>query len=611
MIARFVGALLALALLVVPALAWAAPQLQTIVSASTVEVGEEVEVSIQAMTEGDMPKNPQVSAGGLSASAPSISPSQQVMIVNGVRTDRRGITASWTLRASKVGTYKVTPSVELDGKRVSSATATIQVVAVGSPQAQHGGGGGSGWNPFDPFGFFGGQQSFGVQPMQPAPELEVPVDPKLSLDKPRDAIAFLHATLDKPKAVVGEQVTLTVYLYVDATMREPDFSDAHEAVTSDFVRRSLMKDDAKVEDAGYAMAGGKVFTVRVLRRAALFPLKTGDLEVGPMSLAIPNKGVRESETLKVTVGEPPIAGRPAGYSSGDVGHFALDAKVDPTTVPRGGAIGVTVTLSGTGNLPSSLPLPIQAGIEWLEPEVHEKLGAKDGRYGGERTFSFVVKAAREGDVDLGEIALPFYDPDGKRFDVARASLGTLHVTKSDAATADPAATVLSDLPGLRKSMGGTRVAVAHATDRPWAFPLLLAPALALGLVLGGARARQAARERAAQRKTSPEALLADKARALDEALGGDDAGAVDAATIRMVEAAVVARLGKNTRAATGDALVRELTQAGAAEEVATTVRELLSECEAARFSPDAASTKDARKRAERARAIAGELGKKR
>jgi hypothetical protein len=50
--------------------------------------------------------------------------------------------------------------------------------------------------------------------------------------------------------------------------------------------------------------------------------------------------------------------------------------------------------------------------------------------------------------------------------------------------------------------------------------------------------------RAAEKKSSPLAMLADKRRAQDAALESDDAGAIDAATIQMLKAAVLAHLKK-------------------------------------------------------------------
>lgn len=593
--------------LLAPSAMAAAPDMRTYAEADVVAVGDEVDLTMTAMSSGNAPTKPTLAASGFRITSTSVMPQQQVMVVNGIRSDKQGLNVTWTLHATQVGTFSLSPTVELDGIRYKSSPVTIRVVPQGTavPRPQN--------NPFqNPFGAFGNLFGGGDPFTNPEPDAppQFPLDPKLALDKARDTVAFVHATIDKSHVVVGEQVTFTIYLYVDTSSREPDFNDAHEATTSDFIRKSLMKDDTNTEDAGFANVGGHVFSVKVLRRAALFPLKTGDLEIGPMKLAMaPRGGARESETLTVNVGEPPMAGRPAGYQSGDVGSFKLTADVSPRTTPRGSVVAVTMTLEGTGNLPSELPLPIQAGVRWLEPEVREKLGPVGAnRFGGSRTFEYVVRAEREGDLDLGEIAVPFFDPDTRTYQVARATLGTVHVTPGDGPRDDVVA-ALPELPPARTSLGGTRAAASHLTDRTWTWPLLGGPPLSFALVAFGSRTVRRAKERAAQRRSSPEALLKEKERQLDLALDSDDAGAIDAASIRFIEAAVVARLGKNLRALTGMALVRELEEAGATDELAVRFRDVLASCEAARFAPDAASSKDARGRADEARAVVRALAK--
>ncbi len=582
--------------------AWAAaPEMQTS-SSGTTEVGDDAEVTLQALSSGEMPTDPQVNAPGLRLMGTSAMPSQQVMIINGVRSDHRALTVTFTLHATQVGSFTVTPSVKVDGVRYNAPSTIIKVVAAGTlPRQQQGGG----FNPFDPFGFFG-NDPLAQQPETP----HLLVDPKLGLAAPRGATAFLHAVVDKSRAVVGEQVTLTIYLYLDTEAREPDFTDAHEATSNDFVRKSLMKDDATSEDSGYAAVAGHYYVVKVLRRFALFPLKTGDLEIGPMSLTlVPRGGVRESDKLSVMVTDPPLAGRPAGFGSGDVGRFALSADVDPRTTERGSAVSVNVTLAGTGNLPSELPVPVQAGVKWLEPEVREKMNVEGHRYGGTRTFSYVVHVDQEGDLDLGEIALPFYDADARKYDVARASLGIVHVTHSDAAPLEKAAPAFPELPSVRRSLGGNKPRAQHLTDHAWSWPLLFAPPLSFVVVTATRRLRRRAREKAEARKHSPQALLRDKERAQQAALASDDAGAIDAATIRLIEAAVLAHLGKNLRAATGGALQRELENAGASAGLSHELKDLLASCEAARFAPDSASSSDARARAQQGRKVVGALAK--
>ena len=586
----------------------AAPELRLHASATTVEVGDTVDVTFEAMSTDGPPSQATLSPiPGFTIASSHASPSQQLLIVNGVRSERRGMTAVWTLRAERIGTFTIGPAtVDIGTTRHQGRSLHLTVVAQGSHPAP----------PPSPSQLFGGLfdpfNGFEPGPLMPQREPEVPgvpLDPKLALDRPREALAFLHATVDKTSVIVGEQVILTVYLYIDLTAREPEFGDAHEATTDDFIRKSLMKDETASEDAGFGLVGGRAFMVKVLRRMALFPLKSGAATIGPMRLAVmPRGGPRQSEALSVRVSEPPLAGRPAGYETGNVGAFAVSVEVTPRTTPRAGAVGVEVTLSGTGNLPSELPVPLQTGVLWLQPEVHEKLGPTPGPlFGGTRTFSYVVRFEREGEIALGELAVPFFDPATRKFAVARAPLGTVRVTPSNAPVRGDDVARLAEVPAWRTSLGGTKGPAPRLSDGRWARVLLVAPPLSFVLAVLAGTAVRRARARNASVRASPIAALKIQERQRDAALKGDDGRVIDASSIRVIEAAVLAYLGANLRASTGDAVVVALTDRGLTPEFATAVRTLLSECESARFAPDAATASEARERPEKVRALAAKL----
>src|SRR5262249_21661025 len=151
-------------------------------------------------------------------------------------------------------------------------------------------------------------------------------------------VAFLHATIDKTRVVVGEQVTLSVYLYEDLHERQGRPSDVHEATATEFVKRSLLTDESRAILVGNASVGGKPWSVKLVRKSAFFPIKTGRLAIDPMSLTLPQArvGLRESEQLYVDVIDPPIDGRPAGFQVGDTGDFSLSATVSPRQIDQHG-----------------------------------------------------------------------------------------------------------------------------------------------------------------------------------------------------------------------------------------------------------------------------------
>jgi hypothetical protein len=597
---------------------------------TVVGLGDTVHVQMVATSSNAPPTDARLgSLGGFEIRGHSSSP-QQTHIINfgGPQMDRYTLVDDWALQAGKLGSFSVGPaSVNIGGKRFSSQTLVLRVVPAGQapptrsprPQRSPFPPGFSPQSPFPPgFSPFDLWKNFPNAPFdEPQQEPPIATDPKLALDRAPGPGLFLHATVDKSSAVVGEQVTFTIYEYDDVEEPTPNGDDVREASTDDFVKRAILRDDQERPTAGYASVSGHIWRVFVLRRWALFPLHAGDLEIGPMSVLLRGPRLqpsrRTSEALRVHVTEPPLAARPPGYQVGDVGHFALSAQVDPRDVEQGGAVAVHVELSGTGNLPDAIATPARADVEWLSPEVHEKVGAiGDSGYGGSRTFDYVAKIKRAGAIDLGELALPYWSPEHKRYEVARASLGVVRVRPkpgAPAADSEPSE-ILAGLPPPRDTLGGIPSARRYADDSPifWILGVAGAP-LAFAAAVGGRAAGRRVAAWTHARKTSPLTELRGRVAAARVACDGSDPRGADAAVARALEAAVVAHAGVSVRGAVGDEVVERLERAGVTHDAASGVAELLRECEVARFSPEAADVTSARGRWNRAQSVIRRLEK--
>ena len=621
--------LLVAALLVSPvARAQSAPQMQAQADVDTVGVGDVVHLELTTQSADGMPTDPQPGATpGFTVRGQSSSPSQTHISINGNRIDRFGLTVDWALQAQRVGTFSVgPPTVSVGGSRFAARPVTINVVPAGqgpqrpqqqvqnpTPFPQ-----GPGFSPFDPWrGLFPGADP-GAQPT-------VTTDPKLALDAPGGAFYFLHAVVDNASAVVGQQVTFSVYEYLDESAGasiEVDPADVHDPTAAEFVKHPLLRDDQEAILVGYASVAGRVWKVDLVRRWALFPLRAGDLVIGPMSVTLvrPRSAAgtkRATDALHIRVTEPPAAGRPPGYALGDVGHFSLAAQVTPRDLEQSGAVGVHVELSGTGNVPAAIAPPARTGVDWLAPEVHEQLGSvgRDATtFGGKRSFDYVVRVHRAGDVDLGEVTLAFWDPDQKRYAVARAALGVVHVKPTSVAPAAsgdaPEQEMLAGLPAPRDTLEGTAPSHVHPDDSRlyWLLGVGAWPA-AFGIAVAGrAPGRRLARVWRAK-KASPATDLKDRVTAANAACRGKDARAVDAAIAHALEAAAIAHTGVNVRGAVGDEVIHRLEGAGVGRDAAARVADLLRECEAARFAPEAADVPSARDRWQRAQGAIRQLEK--
>ncbi len=195
-------------------------ELAASVDRDTVELGDTLTYTQQVMSHnGPAPSDPKPGAiPGFTLTGVSSAPVHMRMSVNGALDDVSGLITGWTLRADKVGTFVLGPSqITLGGSRRNTGMVRVRIVERGKgngarPRARPPLDPFAGGSPLDPFkSLF----DFGDDDSRPQQQAAPSADPKLGMDQPRAPVAFLHATIDKPNAVVGEQVTLAVYLYED------------------------------------------------------------------------------------------------------------------------------------------------------------------------------------------------------------------------------------------------------------------------------------------------------------------------------------------------------------------------------------------------------------
>ena len=621
--ARFALAATAVVLVVGEARADAPPQTTVSIGADSAEVGEPFTVELKVVLEngasnvGDPQLNPPV---GLTAEGPRIS-TQVVMNGFGSRsTVRTTIGATWTLVGQRTGRFTIpSPTVVWGGKRLGGGTVSIQITrATGRPRQRQQP---QGNNPFLMPGGPGFSWPF---QNEPAPAEEEPPEtnrPDLAMPVAPDPTVFVHAIVDKKSVVVGEQATVSFYIYHAQNVH---LVGRQEAPLADFVRIPVLKDPRTEADA-HVFIGSRRYRVQLLDRVGIFPLRTGELHTGGMRMSFTDElnrkiGDRLSEDLVLHVTEPPTAGRPPGYALGDVGQLALSATVQPRRVDQGGSIAVTLKVEGSGNLPEALHLPEHVGVEWLEPEKKESIEPQGGVVRGWRTFGYVVRIKESGPLDLGEVTLPYWDPTAKKYQVARARLGAVEV-KPVAPTIDPATKLptgagdtpkvdpFATLPGARATLGAYTPPRARLLDGSALWFLVAAPPLLVGMFSAGTTAVRRTRARRESDKDAPAALVARALREAGEAEARGDAGALCAALERATHLAIEAATGLKSRGVLVAELPEELVRRGLPRELGDRAASVLADADAIRFDP-APDTERTRELAIQVRALVADLGRR-
>lgn len=597
---------LVLAVGTVPSIAHAqptAPRMRAVAQPTEVEVGDVFVVQLTAMVrQGDpAPSNPhlRVPPSIILRGEPTTAIRTEANLSSSSPVILTGIEVSWRLTARHAGTFRIgPPSVDIQGNRFEANSVEVNVVPAGAhPRAPAQ----PTPDPFDPFGMFGFPKlpSLGGDPFDEPTRRQLPPDPALDLNAAPDSHVFLRAVVDKSRVVLGEQVTLSVYRY--SRSHRVDTAVTHEPSTPEFLQRPLLPAAHRPEERMATVAGNPWY-VEQLSKTALFALRTGLLEIGPTQATIRGIGLgsrgaseitRQSPPLQIHVIDTPAKGRPPGFRPGDVGAFALSATVEPRTVEAEGAVGVTVVLTGTGNLPLSVPLPHRKGVEWLDPDVRDTIDVQRDKIAGTRRFVYVVRMHQVGAIELGEVELPFYDPERRAYETTRAPLGRVTVTPS--ALPVPNAPALPDpfaaVGPSRGSLGEYHASPPPVTDRT-AYWILLGAGPFI-VVTAGSATRWAKRWK--NRWSSWRTSLSRQAdrclrEALDAARRGDAKGG-GSALERAVCLAIEASTKLKPRGMLREELAEQMRRFGVDAATGRGVLDLLAACESVRFEPNADCSK--------------------
>lgn len=276
---------------------------------------------------------------------------------------------------------------------------------------------------------------------------------------PRGAQVFVRAEVSKDRAVRGEQVVVSYYLY----RRTKVFNIQVEKYPAlgGFLREDLEMPvlGARLETES-VMLDGVRYDRSLLVRYAAYPLQVGTLKVDSMAVKFsyynqpranrdsrdfeddpffnffqqmtPLVGNHKSDVVSIRVDELPGEGRPASFGGG-VGQFSIVAAADKTELKAGEAVTLTVKVEGRGNV-SALAEPKAswpAGVEVYDSKGRAKTTARGI---GEKIFEIILIPRQAGNVVLPPLEFSYFDPVTRRYVSKSTEPMSLSVLPGSAAT---------------------------------------------------------------------------------------------------------------------------------------------------------------------------------
>jgi hypothetical protein len=424
--------------------------------------------------------------------------------------------------------------------------------------------------------------------------------------------AFLRAVADKKKAFVGEQVTVTWYLYV--VQMPNNFQPLTQPKSDGFWTEDIPSTNPPGRLAFTdQVEGGQHYQAAVVLQRAVFPLAPGKLTVTPMEAEIANADFfgrpiharrLKSEPLAIEAVALPRQEngtvQPADFPSGNVGRYTLDVAVDRAAVAVGDAVTLTMTARGTGNVRNVvLPaLPTLPGWKAYEPKTNVALEPL-ATVQGSKTTEWLIRPEGPGKTTIPALTFVSFDPAARRYvetqsrpiELVVSGEPTRTVIGPPAAGGGPAPAgvenvIAAEIRPIRVRATPSR-SVGASFLRGTGFKVtLVTPPLALVAFAFAGRLRE--RLSRDERRTGRRRLRSIARRRLHAAAAHRDAGRAAAFYVE-IERVLRDALSEKLRVPVGglrlDELADLLGARGLPADDVTRLRAALEACDEARFSP--------------------------
>ena len=250
-----------------------------------------------------------------------------------------------------------------------------------------------------------------------------PNDPNYLADKK----IHLVAELSNNKPFLNEAISVTYKLYVSPDTGVDNWRELEAPRYANFWSNNIDIKSLNVQNGTYK---GEPYRYVVLRRTLLYPQKTGELKIEPLTLDISvqvpsnrrdffgnlisssvNKTVSSGSSI-VDVKPLPANNKPKDFN-GAVGKFNFEIKSDKKELLVDEAFQLSLIVSGKGNfnLFDDPKISLPSSLEVYEPEKISNVSVRTSGIKGKVNNKYTVVPNNPGKYTIPQIKFSFFDPE--------------------------------------------------------------------------------------------------------------------------------------------------------------------------------------------------------
>ena len=266
--------------------------------------------------------------------------------------------------------------------------------------------------------------------------VDVPRDPN-SPEYLIDDNLHLVAEISKTRPYLNEAIMVVYKLYFRSPLRISDGRAVESPNFADFWSHNIDIPQLKVENATYK---GEPYSVVVWKKSVLYPQKTGQLTIEPLSLSLVidlpsnrrdffGNRILQQSSRTVTAGRKtinvkslPEKGKPANFF-GAVGQFNFDALINKKALKASESFEIKLKVTGNGNLKLfKLPkLVLPNTLEVFEPEHSENVKTTLSGMQGNIEDNYTIVPRFQGKYPIAPVSFSYFDPKKEEYFTIRSS----------------------------------------------------------------------------------------------------------------------------------------------------------------------------------------------
>lgn len=266
------------------------------------------------------------------------------------------------------------------------------------------------------------------------------VEVTAAVDKPSDQMTaddvadenlHLVAEVSNTGPYMNEAISVVYKLYVSPAISVSNYQPLDNPKYNNFWSQDIKVSALNAQNGTYK---GKPYRYVVLKRVVLYPQKSGKLDIEPLSLDVTvdvptnkrdffggrvyaqtNKTVSAGKRT-INVKALPLKNQPADFN-GAVGDFDFTVTTSKTSLNASESLRATVEVSGKGNLKLfKLPEPVlPSSLEVYEPEFNEGVRTTLAGMQGKVSNDYTIVPAYRGKYPIQPISFSYFNPKTEKY----------------------------------------------------------------------------------------------------------------------------------------------------------------------------------------------------